>query len=391
MQERKSLLYAIDPPLHESGGVSVLAICLIKAFSEKYHVHLLSADNKAELEGLGINSLLASHLQWAPPKGPPRPAFLRYVRQVASEISNRNIDLVHFHSGFFGWGNRIFGFSLPRQLRRHRIPSLWTTHGVFSLLKGYCGPRQPLAFKLALFPAAWFGKFDQLLHTNLEIQVSRADLKTVRRWWFPLRTRCAQFYHSKINPPGNPPRVRKKIILNVGYISFNKRQDLLARAFLEIASDFPEWHLTFAGRDAGDGCQAYISSFLQNSPIGSRVHFLGPVRNPSQLMRDCGIYVHSSDFEGLPLAVQEAMHHGCPIIASDISGHRELLESGAAGLLFSQGDYLDLAAKLKILMSDCTYREKLSAAAMAEVARRGMSLKDMIQTHESLYQSVLEN
>ncbi len=391
MPSQKNILYAIDPPLHMSGGVSVLAICLIKAFSATHNVHLLSGDSQDELEKLGVAGHLTSHIEWKPPLGPPRPAFLKYVRELSRQIADKKIDLVNFHSGMFNWGNRLYGFSLPRQLKRRNIPSIWTSHGIFSVLKGYCGPKKPLLFKLAMFPLGWLGKFDQLRHTELEIQVSQFDLQTIKAFWFPLSKKCIQIYHSKIDSPELASLERSKTILNVGYISYNKRQELLAEAFIKIAPDYPEWQLVFAGRDAGDGCFDFIKSKIKQAGLEERVHYLGHVADPSTLMMTCGIYVHSSDYEGLPLAVQEAMHFGCPIIGSSIPGHRELLELNSAGLIFQQGDAADLTKKLLSLLENPSLREDLSRKARADVSARKMSLIDMVRSYETVYGEVLKS
>jgi glycosyltransferase involved in cell wall biosynthesis len=61
-------------------------------------------------------------------------------------------------------------------------------------------------------------------------------------------------------------------------------------------------------------------------------------------------YVTASEVEGMPNAVLEAMASGLPILASDISGHRELVTPGESGWLFRPGDHRELGGRLRKLV-----------------------------------------
>jgi glycosyltransferase involved in cell wall biosynthesis len=325
-----------------------------------------------------------------PGKGPPRLAYLQYNSNVAGRIAQLGIQLVHFHSGVYNFGNRFVLFSLSRQLRKRRIRSVWTTHGTVSpLIKGYCGPKNPFWVKLLLFPSGWLGKFNQIQNTECEILVSQYDKHTMSRAWFPLKKKFSQIYHSTIDKIHVGREAGHKKILNVGYISFIKRQDLIVRAFLEISNRHPDWELYFAGHDADDGCRQVIDQMIADSPIADKIHFLGPRTDVSSLMQTCGIYVTASDFEGMPLAPQEAMHHGCPILASDIPAHKELLDSPGSGMLFRQNDVGDLATKLELAIQDTDLRNSLGRHAKASVVSRGMTKVAMLEKHLILYQKIL--
>jgi glycosyltransferase involved in cell wall biosynthesis len=386
------LLYAIDPPLCITGGVSVLTQAFIKEFSKKHQIYLLSSDSPEFLASHEIGRYLTGHFKWSPPGGPPRLQYLKYACTVANQIAAQHIDLAHFHSGIYNFGNRFFGYSLPRLLRKRGIRNVWTTHGtVPPLLKGYCDPERGQWIKIMLFPSGWLGKLNQIENVECEILVSQRDMLRMQHIWFPLKKKCAQIYHSTIDEIHVGREADHKKILNVGYISFIKRQDLIVRAFLEISNRHPDWELYFAGHDADDGCRQVIDQMIADSPITDKIHFLGPRTDVSSLMQTCGIYVTASDFEGMPLAPQEAMHHGCPILASDIPAHKELLDSPGSGILFRQNDAGDLAAKLDQLIQDTNLRDTLGRQAKASVVARGMTKAAMLEKHSILYQKILSS
>ena len=150
----------------------MLVQVLIREFSKTHQIYLLSHDDPGFISNHEIGNFLAGHLMWAPPEGPPRLAYLSYARQIARKIEELGIGLVHFHSGFFNWGNRFFGYSLPGQLAKRGIPSVWTMHGSIMILRGHCSPKLPRAAKLLLFVSAWFGKLSQVRNTACEVLVS---------------------------------------------------------------------------------------------------------------------------------------------------------------------------------------------------------------------------
>jgi len=147
MNAKPRLLYAVDPALSISGGVSVIVQTLIKHFSQNYHVYLLSSDHPDDFSHHKIFPYLTGHIQWCPPKGHLQLAYLRYTKEVARQIKDTRMDYVHFHSGFYGWGNRFLGLSLPRHLRKLGIPCLWTSHSGLQMMIGFSHPRLPILLK----------------------------------------------------------------------------------------------------------------------------------------------------------------------------------------------------------------------------------------------------
>lgn len=103
---------------------------------------------------------------------------------------------------------------------------------------------------------------------------------------------------------------------------------------------------------AGDGVLfEEMKTLAANLGIRDRVVFLGYVKNIQELYPCCDAAVSTSKIEGLPFNIMEAMACGLPVVASDIKGHRELVEHGVNGFLFESGDQYGLSMLISRLFS----------------------------------------
>jgi glycosyltransferase involved in cell wall biosynthesis len=87
-----------------------------------------------------------------------------------------------------------------------------------------------------------------------------------------------------------------------------------------------------------------------------------------ELLAGLDIYVQSSRWEGLPVAVMEAMATGLPVVATDIVGNRDLVDHGRTGWLAKSED--ELVAGVALLAQDAALRLSWGRAAREHVQRR---------------------
>jgi glycosyltransferase involved in cell wall biosynthesis len=138
--------------------------------------------------------------------------------------------------------------------------------------------------------------------------------------------------------PGSPP-----VVLGVGRLTRQKNFPLLLRAFAEVR----------LRRDArlvvlGEGeDRAALEQLAGELGVGADVAFLGFDPNPFRYMARAAVFASSSDWEGLPGALIQALACGVPVVATDCrSGPREILDGGRHGSLVPVGDAAALAAAL---------------------------------------------
>lgn len=105
--------------------------------------------------------------------------------------------------------------------------------------------------------------------------------------------------------------------------SKRKNQEYLIRAFAESCKGNPQMKLLLAGNGT---LLNHCKKLAHQLGTGQQIRFLGYVYDMQQLYAACNVCVSTSLCEGLPFNILEAMACGLPVFASDIKGHRELVE-----------------------------------------------------------------
>ena len=132
-----------------------------------------------------------------------------------------------------------------------------------------------------------------------------------------------------------------RVAVAAGRLVVQKRHDLLLEAFSRVAADHPGAHLALAG--AGP-LEAELGRRAARDDLVGRVTFLGLVDDLPTWLAGCDVFVNSSDNEGLPLVVLDAMAARAPIVATRVSGVPDCVLDGETGRLVPPGDPAALAA-----------------------------------------------
>ncbi|MFA9396899.1 MAG: glycosyltransferase [Clostridiaceae bacterium] len=116
-----------------------------------------------------------------------------------------------------------------------------------------------------------------------------------------------------------------------------KRQDVMLKAFAKVTTEYPEIKLVFYG-DGKD--LETIQNMSVDLGVEDKVQFAGVVNNICDTIKSSKMFVLTSDYEGIPNALIEAMSVGLPVISTDCSpgGARMLIENKVNGVIVSKGD-----------------------------------------------------
>lgn len=122
--------------------------------------------------------------------------------------------------------------------------------------------------------------------------------------------------------------------------------------------------------------------------LEGQVCLLGNREDVPALLQELDIFVLSSIAEGMPGAVLEAMAAALPIVATDVGGVAEVVETGVTGTLVKPGDVPVLASALATYCADPALRHRHGSAGRARVESR-FSQDAMIESYVSLYDKLL--
>jgi len=154
---------------------------------------------------------------------------------------------------------------------------------------------------------------------------------------------------------------------------------------LEAVAGVPEAQLVIAG----DGPErASLEAQAAGLGLADRVVFLGFRRDIPDLLAGCDLFFLPSLYEGLPIAVLEAMAAGKPVIATAIGGTDEVITSGVNGLLVPPADPGALATAIRTLLHDQALGERLASAGQVRI-RQEFSAGNMVRQVTQVYEDLL--
>ncbi len=282
---------------------------------------------------MGVETIIVPHL-----KRPIAPLTdIRCVRALRQILKRENPDLVHLHSSKAGVVGRLAARSV-------NVKSLFTAHGwVFTAGSGLIRRSYGVITEWIM---ARFGNgiiavsgYDFRLAKKFDV-IGSDGSGNRRGWLIPNGVPPVQVTEQTYKRNGRPAR-----LLHVGRLEKQKNQHILIEAVSMIERDF---RLVIVGSGP---LRHSLDERVDRHGLSDRVTFV----ESSQVdpyFADADIFVLSSDYEGLPLVILEAMSAGLPIVSTDVGGVCEAVSDGVSGFLTGRGDAQGLSEKLTRLIDD---------------------------------------
>ena len=148
----------------------------------------------------------------------------------------------------------------------------------------------------------------------------------------------------------------KKEIVSVGRLEPQKNQKLLIESFSMLAEELPGYNLVIYGEGS---LRKELEAFVESKGLTNRVFLPGAKSGIQNYIKDASLFVLSSDYEGIPNALIEAMAIGLPCVSTDCSpgGARELILNEKDGFITPCGD----AVALRMAMSKILTEKKVAS------------------------------
>jgi glycosyltransferase involved in cell wall biosynthesis len=172
-------------------------------------------------------------------------------------------------------------------------------------------------------------------------------------------------------------------VIAVGSLTYQKAFEILVRAVAELVNRKPNNLLVMI---AGEGVErVHLERLIRDLGVGDYIKLLGIRDDVIELLKVSDIFVIPSRYEGLSIAMIEAMACGLPIVASNAPGLRNYINHYRNGLLFPTEDYKALAERIQRLANDENLRIRLSHGAR-ESFERQYDMRRNIKFLDTLFQ-----
>jgi len=300
------------------------------------------------------------------------------VTKLANLIRLEKVDILHLHNspGMF-WG------TLGQIVSGGRVPIVRTEHNPYlpatmPALYRFLYPRFTRRASKVICVSdrvrqSFVERFPELADRFLEIPngIRLQDYEKL-----PPRAECrAQF---KLLPGA-------KLIGTVGRMVPVKNHKLLIEALFLVRQTVPDVHLAIIGE--GEMREA-LASYAADLGVSEYVSLVKETQKIDYFYGAIDIFCLSSDSEGMPLTLLEALASGVPVVSTEVGGIPEIIENGTNGYLVPKGSAEYLARRIIELLQDPSRAAAFALKGRAMVHERFPAEK-MIKATEAVYEETL--
>jgi glycosyltransferase involved in cell wall biosynthesis len=306
-----------------------------------------------------------------------RRAFdLRWTFGLRRLVQERQIDLVHTHMPFVGIGARLVVARRGARLV-HTEHNLWSRYRLPTRIGNMLTigrNRTVIAVSSAVAASMHVPAWLPVRLPPIEVVRHGADLASVRA--------------------GDDARAAGRALLGlspgeraigcVGNFTAKKDHHTLLRAFASLAATYPELRLVLVGSGP---LEAELRAEVGALGLGPVVVFTGMRDDVSELLPAFDVFVLSSRYEGLPIALLEAMATGVPSVATRVGGIPEVVTDGVDGLLIEPGEPDEIVKAVDRILGDPALAAQLGANAASRSAE--FDLASAVGRTQAIYDEVL--
>jgi len=360
-------------------GVGTYARIIVEGLLERGHrVTLAGPSSELPSPHPGLRALAASTARFDPTKNHWLSLSRSYSAILGSLLRDSSPDVVHFADA------REALMAPPFR------PIIGTIHDCYSAMS-------------SLNPFRYINKYYdwpiRIVYYNIEKQLERIAIRKLNLGICNTRfvaDNISRFYgvdrkRLEVVPIGLPERdfesprrtVNKQVIVFAGANFQRKGLPALLRAVSAIRQDFPELELRVIGEDR---MGRRLERLARRLGLRNMVKFLGwlPHERVQEHLSVARVYAMPSLVEAYGLTYIEAMQTGVPVIATSVGGPAEFIRDGENGFLVEPNDPSTLADRLRLLLSDPAFAQKMGGEGRKTAA--GIRAADTVTRTIELYE-----
>lgn len=174
-------------------------------------------------------------------------------------------------------------------------------------------------------------------------------------------------------------------VIAVGRLDYQKGFDRLIKAWrLVMDKGLTDWHLDIFGQGEW---KDYLNNIIHENNLGNCVTVNAPVSDIAAQYTSSSLLAMSSNYEGFPMVMIEAMSCGLPVVTFDYKcGPRDIITPEVNGLIVPNGDIQAFADALVRVMTHTEMRRDMGRAALAVTER--YSLETVMKSWNNLFEKL---
>ena len=356
----------------DRGGAEVLVAQTFKAFDrEKYEFAFAHFTPGHEMLGDELREAGAETTCFG---APSQAAMLSATTRLARHIEAWRADVVHCHLPLPGVIGRLAAALAG-------VPVVYTEHNYIERYHPITRAAHVCTSHLLSHAIAVSSEVAASFQRNCGERIPLTVIKNaVDTEWF-------------VRSNGDRARIRRELgfpedAVVLGAVSVFrpvKRLDLWLQAAARVAGERPRARFMLVGFGPLAGA---LRMQAEELGLGETMRFIGPQLDVRPFLSAMDVGVMSSEYEGLPVAMLEAMCTGLPVVATRVGGVPEVVRHEREGLLVQSGDGEGLAAACMRLVDDPDLRVRLGRGARARV-NDGFGIQRLSREIEQVYDAVL--
>lgn len=167
--------------------------------------------------------------------------------------------------------------------------------------------------------------------------------------------------------PSSIAKLDAKRVISVGRYTYQKGLDQLIDIWAIIHDKHPDWELCFFGKGSK---QKRLERQVDKLGLSSVIKFNPPTTDIEAEYNKSSIYAMTSNYEGLPLVLIEAMSCGVPSVAYACKcGPKDILTNEEDGFLISKGNKIQFIDRMLFLIENENIRKKMGHSALINMQR----------------------
>lgn len=307
--------------------------------------------------------------------------WLTELRECAQFLKELRVDILHSHQHRENLLSAFLG-------RYAGVPILvQTQHGHPELFSGWSGVKRRILLSGERVTAKYAA--DKVIAVSSEVTRYLATYLTADRFevvrnGISLRkVRCQLSSAEAKSRLGLDPN--SLVVGTAARLASVKRLDLFLGVAKRLSRSLPEASFVVAGKGSEE---ARIRNLIKQYDLEDRVFMLGHRDDIHETLSAMDLLLITSDREGIPMVLLEAMALGVPVVARDVGGIREVLDHGTTGVLVPSVDVEKLAEPCLMLLRDLAMRTRIAQNAQAAVVEKYSAEANAAQIL-SIYRSLL--